>query len=61
MEKNIFSGCSTTTIQPDGKRVASVVRENNLWTVAVDAVAWNVGFERVWTPQFSLMVLMLLR
>lgn len=38
---------------PDGKRVASAVRENNLWTVAVDAVAWNVGFERVWTPQFS--------
>lgn len=38
---------------PNSKKIAAVVREKNLWTVAVNGVLWKTGFDRIWTPKFS--------
>ena len=38
---------------PDAKRVAAAVKEENMWTIAVDGVPGSDAFEMIWDPVFS--------
>ena len=38
---------------PDGKRVAALVKENDLWAIAVDGLVTGDFYDMVWAPTFS--------
>lgn len=52
--RKLFSEMALPPVfSPDGSRVAALVKDDGRWTVAVDGVPAEGGFDQVWDPVFS--------